>query len=88
MFIAHNERGCVTLWAIGMILSLDHEGNEHFSAQPLLRMKALHGGKAIHPKLPIEVHFDRKGEHNFYWALLTAIIRSFWPPTIAINEGI
>jgi hypothetical protein len=31
-------------------------------------MKALHGGKAIRPKLPIEIHFDRKREHNFYWA--------------------
>ena len=56
------------MWAIGTILSLDHEGNEYSSAQLLLRTKALHGGKAIHPKLPIEVHFDRKGEHNFYWA--------------------
>ena len=27
-----------------------------FSTQPLLRMEALHGGQAIHPKLPIEVH--------------------------------
>ena len=51
-----------------MILSSDHEGNEYFSAHPLLRMKALHGGKAIRPKLPIEIHFDRKREHNFYWA--------------------
>jgi hypothetical protein len=56
------------MWAIGTILSLDHEGSEYSSAQPLLRMKDLHGGKAIHPKLPIEVHFDWKGEHNFYWA--------------------
>ena len=51
-----DEKGCVTLWAIGMILSLDHEENEYFSAQPLIRMKALHGDKAIHPKIPIEVH--------------------------------
>ena len=51
-----NERECVTLWAIGTILSSDHEGNEYFSAQPLIRMKALHGDKAIHPKLAIEVH--------------------------------
>ena len=28
-----------------------------FSTQPLLRMKSLHEDKAIHPKLPIEVHF-------------------------------
>jgi len=57
-----NEKGCVTLWAIGMILSVDHEGNEYSLAQPLLRMKDLHfikdecDGKPIHPKLPIEVH--------------------------------
>ena len=37
-------------------MSLDHEGNEYFSAQPLIRMKALRGDKANHPKLPIEVH--------------------------------
>ena len=49
-------------------MSSDHEEIEYFSTQPLLRMKALHGGKAIRPKLPIEIHFDRKCEHNFYWA--------------------
>jgi hypothetical protein len=53
MFIAHNERGCVILWATGTILSSDHEEIEYFPTQPLLRMKALHGGEVIHPKLPI-----------------------------------
>ena len=39
-----------------------HEGNEFVSTYPLLREEALHfikderGGKANHPKLPIEVH--------------------------------
>ena len=39
-----------------------HEGNEFLSTHPLLRWEASHfikdehGGKAIHPKLPIEVH--------------------------------
>ena len=39
-----------------------YEGNEFVSTHPLLRYEALHfikderGGKAIHPKLPIEVH--------------------------------
>jgi hypothetical protein len=55
------ERGCVTLWAIGMIPSSGHEGNEFLSTHPLLRWKASCfikdecGGKAIHPKLLIEV---------------------------------
>ena len=57
----HSERGCVTLWAIGMIPSSSHEENEFYSTRPLLRWKASHfikdecGGKAFHYKLPIEV---------------------------------
>ena len=40
---------------------LGHEENEFLSTHPLLRQEALHfvkggGGKAIHPKLPIEVY--------------------------------
>jgi hypothetical protein len=57
----HNERGCVTPWAIGMIPNSDPEVNEFLSTHSLLRWKALRfikdecGDKAIHPKLPIEV---------------------------------
>jgi hypothetical protein len=57
----HSERWCVTLWAIGTILSSGHEGNEFLSTHPLLRCKASCfikdecGSKTIHPKHPIEV---------------------------------
>ena len=43
-------------------LEFDHEVNEFLSTHALLRYEASHfikdehGGKAIHPKLPIEVH--------------------------------
>ena len=59
---SHSERGCVTLWVKWTIPSSGHEGNEFLSTHPLRRWKASHfmkdehGGKAIHPKLSIEVH--------------------------------
>jgi hypothetical protein len=36
----HNERACVTLWAIGTVPSSGHKGNEFLSTHPLLRWKA------------------------------------------------
>ena len=57
-------QSCTSSFTMGpwTIPSSGHEGNEFLSTHPLLRWKASHfikderGGKAIHPKLPIEVH--------------------------------